>query len=87
LTYLFLLFPGPTLVFLIMTSAIAIAELLGALTEALSWSGQYARTMSGAKMLERSRPPAEKQAHPVDFPDAARNHQVDTVVENYRDYR
>ncbi len=87
LTYLFFLFPGPARVFLIMTSAIAIAELLGALTEALSWSGQYHRTMSGAKMLERSQPPAEKQAHPVEFSDAARNHQVDTVVETYRDYR
>lgn len=54
LTYAFYLFPGPTFVFLVMTSAIAIAELLGALTEALSWSGQYARTMSGAKMLERA---------------------------------
>lgn len=87
LTYLFFLLPGPIRVFLVMTSAIAIAEVLGALTEALSWSGQYARTMSGAKMLERSRPPANEQAHPVELPDTARNHQVDTVVETYRDYR
>lgn len=53
LTYLLYLVPGPTRVFLTMTTAIGIAELLGAATEAMSWSGQYARTMSGAKMLER----------------------------------
>jgi hypothetical protein len=86
LTYLYFLVPGPTRVFLIMTSAIAIAELLGALTEALSWSGQYARTMSGAKMLERAKS-QEESRQAVDYPDANRNHQVDTVVETYRDYR
>jgi hypothetical protein len=86
LTYLFFIFPGPTRVFLIMTSVIAIAEILGAVTEALSWAGQYARTMSGAKMREQQAPP-EQQRQVVEFPDANHNHQVDTVVESYRDYR
>lgn len=86
LTYLNYLLPGPTRVFLIMTSAIAIAELLGALTEALSWSGQYARTMSGAKMLERAIPP-ENGDQAVDYPDTKHNHQVEKVAETYRDYR
>jgi len=88
LTYLFYMFPGPTRVFLIMTSAIAIAELLGALTEALSWAGQYARTMSGAKMLERTRTRTSEGNGPVvEFPEANRNRQVDSVVETYQDYR
>jgi hypothetical protein len=69
-----------------MTSVIAIAEILGAVTEALSWAGQYARTMSGAKMREQQAPP-EQQRQVVEFPDANHNHQVDTVVESYRDYR
>lgn len=86
LTYLFYIIPGPAYVFLVMTSAVAIAELLGALTEAFSWSGQYARTMSGAKMLERS-----KQVEPAreaeEFPAAQRNREVDQAVKSYRDYR
>jgi hypothetical protein len=85
LTYMFLLFPGPTRVFLVMTAAIAIAELLGAVTEALSWSGQYARTMSGAKNLERVKPP-EEHRQAAEYPDTNHNHQVETV-ETYRDYR
>ncbi len=59
LTYFLILFPGPTFIFLVMTSAIAIAELLGALTETLSWGGQYSRTMSGAVMWERTRRPEQ----------------------------
>jgi hypothetical protein len=59
LTYAFYLFPRPTFVFLVMTSAIAIAELLGALTEALSWTGQYSRTMSGVKLLGRAARPGQ----------------------------
>lgn len=99
LTYALYLFPGPTHVFLIMMAAIGAAEVLGALTEALSWTGQYARTMSGAKMLERAR---EEQAarqhvetpdtyhapgHAVEYGETKKNHQVESVVETYRDYR
>lgn len=80
LTYLVILFPGPTRVFLTMTAAIGIAELLGALTEALSWSGQYARTMAGSKMLER-------QGHPVEFPERAPTNQTKDQAETYREYR
>lgn len=79
LTYLLYLFPGPARVFLTMTAAIGIAELLGALTEALSWSGQYARTMSGSKMIER-------QGHPVEFPERKADPETEPA-EKYRDYR
>jgi len=61
LTYLLYLFPGPTHVFLTMTAAIGIAELLGAATEAMSWTGQQARTISGAKMREQSQQPPLKE--------------------------
>lgn len=47
LVYALQLFPGPTRLFLAMMSAIGIAELLNALTEALSWSGQAARKEAG----------------------------------------
>lgn len=80
LTYLLILFPGPTRVFLTMTAAIGAAELLGAITEALSWSGQYARTMAGSKMIER-------QGHPVEFPDRGAPPPVDSLVDTYREYR
>jgi hypothetical protein len=52
---------------------------LGALTEAMSWTGQYARTMSGSKMIER-------QGHPVEFPERKPTQPAEPV-ENYRDYR
>ena len=80
LTYLLILFPGPARVFLVMTAAIGAAELLGALTEALSWSGQYARTMSGTKMIER-------QGHPVEFPERAPSTNPKDQVDTFRDYR
>lgn len=79
LTYFLYLFPGPTHVFLVMTTAIGGAELLGAMTEAFSWAGQYARTMSGAKMIER-------QGHPVELPERGANKTTEPV-ENYREYR
>lgn len=79
LTYSLYLFPGPARLFMTMTAAIGIAEILGALTEALSWSGQYARTMSGSKMIER-------QGHPVEFPER-KSDQSSEPVENFREYR
>lgn len=86
LTYLYFIVPGPTYVFLIMTAAIAIAELLGALTEAFTWTGQYARTMSGAKMLERSESP-NKPGDSGKYPGTKRDREVDQAVETFRDYR
>lgn len=99
LTYTLYLFPGPAHVFLTMTAAIGIAELLGALSEALSWSGQYARTMSGAKMLERQEQVRSQERTQSGY-DAARRpfreedqaaqaapHAQDEVVETYREYR
>ena len=47
--------PAPTRLFLWMTAAISLAELLNAMLEALSWGGQYARTQAGAEMLKRRR--------------------------------
>ena len=89
LTYLLYLFPGPMMVFLTMTAAIGIAELLGALTEALSWSGQYARTLSGAKNLERQEREEmlNERGQAVEFPGRVANHRSEFVVETYRDYR
>lgn len=91
LTYLLYLFPGPAHVFLTMTAAIGAAELLGALTEALSWSGQYARTMSGAKMQERSEHLQEQSQYEqpgqlVEFPERNGTRHAEPVIESYRDY-
>jgi hypothetical protein len=94
LTYLLYLFPGPTHLFLVMTAAIGAAELLGAATEALSWTGQHARTMSGAKMREQ-----EQRGHDysgpndrisssliMEYPERKETHTED-VVKTYQDYR
>jgi hypothetical protein len=91
LTYALYLFPGPAMVFLTMTAAIGGAELLGALTEALSWTGQLTRTMSGAKMMERTLPPTsangyEEQGQPIEFPDKNDKRQAEPVGQTYRDY-
>ncbi len=86
LTYALYLFPGPTHVFLMMTAAIGVAEILGAMTEAMSWAGQYARTMSGAKMMERNERYSE-QGHLVEFPDPKKQRESDLVVDSYQEYR
>ena len=86
LTYALYLFPGPTYVFLMMTAAIGVAEILGAMTEAMSWAGQYARTMSGAKMMERNERYSE-QGHLVEFPDPKKQRESDSVVDSYQEYR
>lgn len=86
LTYLLYLFPGPTTVFLIMTAAIGAAELLGALTEAFSWSGQYARTMSGLKAMERESM-LESRGHPVEFPDRKPEQTAESAPDPYHEYR
>ena len=86
LTYALYLFPGPTHVFLMMTAAIGVAEILGAMTEAMSWAGQYARTMSGAKMMERNERYSE-QGHLVEFPDPKKQRESDSVVDSYQEYR
>lgn len=49
LVYGLYIFPGPTHIFIYMTAAIGIAELLNALVEALSWSGQLTRTRTGER--------------------------------------
>lgn len=87
LTYSLYLFPGPAHIFLTMTAAIGGAELLGAMTEALSWSGQYARTMSGSKMIEREERMMENSAHLVDLADAKRTQPREKAVDTYREYR
>lgn len=81
LTYLLILFPGPTRVFLTMATAVGVAELLGAVTEAASWGGQYARTSTGIKNIEREN---LRSGHAVAFPESK---QPDRVEETYRDYR
>lgn len=64
LTYLLYLFPGPARVFLVMTGVTGAAELLGAATEAMSWTGQQARTFSGAKMREQARDDSSRPGSP-----------------------
>lgn len=49
LTYSLYLFPGPTRVFLVMTAAIGLVEILNALLEFMSWLGEYARAAAEAK--------------------------------------
>ncbi len=68
LVYLLYLFPGPTQLFLTMTAAIGLGELFGALTEALCWSGQYGRVMSGAKMREQEALRQQEQPTPIELP-------------------
>lgn len=42
------LWPGPARVFVTIMAAVGLGEILNAVTEFLSWGGQYARTKSGA---------------------------------------
>lgn len=48
LVYALALLPGPTRIFLWMTAAIGLAELLNALSEALCWRGELSRAQTGA---------------------------------------
>lgn len=52
LTYFLYLFPGPARIFLMMTAAIGVAELLHCASETLSWTAQLRRTQTGE--LERA---------------------------------
>ena len=54
LIYALYLFPGPTRVFLVMTAAIGLAEILNALLESLIWFGEYARSTAGDQKRPRS---------------------------------
>jgi hypothetical protein len=47
LVYALHLIPGPTRIFMTIMGSIGFAEVLNALTEALSWTGQAARNLSG----------------------------------------
>lgn len=92
LTYALYLFPGPARVFMTMTTAIGVAELLGAVTEALSWTGQQARTISGAKLRERETRPAFPRSvdlgHAVDYPEREEPPEPeDLAADTYREYR
>ena len=49
LVYGLYVIPGTTLIFLYMTAAIGIAEILNALIEALNWSGKLTRTQTGER--------------------------------------
>lgn len=49
LVYGLMAIPGPTQVFLAITSSIGLAEVLNSLTEALSWLGELARALTGAE--------------------------------------
>jgi len=53
MVYALYLWPGPVRVFLTIMAAIGAAELLNAAGEALSWSGQHQRALSGREALAR----------------------------------
>ena len=55
LVYGLVLFPGPTRLFLWMIAAVGLAQIIGAMVEALSWSGQLSRTHTGAIMIHNQR--------------------------------
>jgi hypothetical protein len=55
LVYGLYLWPDPMRVFLTMTAAIGGAEILNSAGEALSWTGQHQRTLSGAQMSARKK--------------------------------
>ncbi len=67
LVYGFYAFPGPTRVFLTIAAVIGLAELLNALGEMMSWSGQLARTRAGSLMKEEKRQlePSGEQLEPT----------------------
>lgn len=54
LTYALALVPRPTRVFLTMMSAVGLAELINAATEALSWAGRAARDTAGKLQSEQA---------------------------------
>jgi hypothetical protein len=53
LVYALIALPQPTRIFLALTAAIGLAEILNSLIEALCWSGQNARTQAGSLVLSR----------------------------------
>lgn len=81
LVYLLYLFPGPVRVFLTMTAVIGVAELLVALTEALCWTGQYGRVMSGLKMREQERDQERQHYMQIELPN--QNNKADAVQDQH----
>jgi hypothetical protein len=61
LTYGLCLFPEAMRLFLFMTAAIGIAEILNGLVEASSWGGFLSRTLAGANLESRRHSPDPKQ--------------------------
>jgi hypothetical protein len=77
--------PNPTRIFLAIMSSTGIAELLNALTEALSWTGQAARKKAG-KPKPQMRPPGKKMQRPFIIPEEEINHVRD-YSQYYRESR
>ncbi|MCZ7551536.1 MAG: hypothetical protein B6D39_01330 [Anaerolineae bacterium UTCFX2] len=65
LIYALYFLPTPTRAFLFIIAAVAIAEMLGSVTEALSWSGQLARARSGAVLNQKKTNHSAISVHPV----------------------
>jgi hypothetical protein len=73
LIYGLYLLPGPTRLLMWMAAVVGVAQVLGALVEVLSWSGQLSRTRAGAILIERRywEPPSNGGADiPVTAPSA-----------------
>lgn len=71
--------PNPTRVFLAIMSTTGLAEILNALTEALSWTGQLARTLTGEKEQQQR----QQQAVANNLFDAGGSYYVGSDHENY----
>lgn len=56
LIYALYFFPMPTRAFMFIIASVALAEMFGSVTEALSWSGQLARACSGEVLNQKKRP-------------------------------
>ena len=66
LVYALYLWPGPVRVFLTMTAIVGAAEILNSAGEALSWTGQYQRTLNGAHMAARKKNIVRFEEQPCD---------------------
>jgi hypothetical protein len=82
LVYALQIFPSATRIFLAIISSTGIAELLNALAEALSWTGQAARKRAGKKMTARvhiMRAPAKRMQRSNRNHGEDRNHYLKTL--------
>jgi hypothetical protein len=64
LVYALIVLPQPTRIFLALTAAIGLAEILNGLIEAVCWSGQLSRTQAGSLLIAKREKDRQNQASP-----------------------